>query len=175
MNTKKTLALLAVPTVILSALFMMGLGGQQYEGYVVVDAQRILQDSEMGREVQAEMENKQKQEQAVLQQMQEELQRLQKDSQNPSLSEADRQNLARIIQDKQTGLKRRYDDAQREFQKLSQQRLMELEKRIIPVLETVARENGFKMVFDKSRSGLAYSDPQLDITDMVVARLNSMR
>jgi len=173
--SKKTFAVLSIFAISFSAVFLLGLAQQQGEQYVVINAQEVLVKSNMGQQIQKEMEGMQQREQQRLEGMQEEVKQLEQRATNPSLSEADRQSLVAQLQNKRTGLQRAYEDAQRYFQKESQKKLQDLERRIMPVIEAVARENGFKMVFDVSSSGIAYSDPGVNITDLVVQRLNSMR
>jgi len=174
-NNKQTLAILSIVAISFSAIILLGMAQQQNEQYVVINAQNVLMKSNVGQQLSKELEAMQQQEQQKLSVLQNELRDLQKQAQSPTLSEDERQRIQTQYQQKQVAAQRAVQDAQRMIQQESQKRLQELEKLILPVIQTVARENGFKMVFDATSAGMAYFDASLDITDLVVQRLNSMQ
>jgi len=44
---------------------------------------------------------------------------------------------------------------------------------MIPIVETVAKENGLSLVFDLSAQNIAYSHPSLDITLDVIKKYDA--
>ena len=81
--------------------------------------------------------------------------------------------LQKDYQAKALDLKRFQDDAQRELEETQRKELSELEKRIMPVIDTVAKEQGFQLVFNKFQSGLLYADTGIDLTEAVITRFNT--
>jgi outer membrane protein len=54
-------------------------------------------------------------------------------------------------------------------QQISQQLVSEIKR----VVETIAAEDGYSIIFDSADGNLVYGDPSLDLTDRVVRELNS--
>jgi outer membrane protein len=50
-----------------------------------------------------------------------------------------------------------------------------MREEVLPIIETVAKERGFKLVLDLSISGVAYFDNTLDITDEVIKRYDASK
>ncbi len=78
------------------------------------------------------------------------------------------------IEEKQIALQRRRDDAQRDAGASQNAVLAELEGQLTPVVEALAQEMGFTVVFNSQTPGLLHFNPTVDITDALIARLNSM-
>ena len=51
----------------------------------------------------------------------------------------------------------------------------EFQKRLLPVIEEVAKEKGLHAVFSVADSGAAYVHPGLNITDEVVKKLDAKK
>jgi Skp family chaperone for outer membrane proteins len=175
MTKNRTLTMFAIVALLISTVFITGLAQQEYRDYVVINSQLILERSNMGKEIASQLERIQKSEQERLSQMQKRIVDLQKRLQNSSLNEGDRQNLTNQYQSQAIELRRHMEEAQIKLSRLSEQKLKELEARIMPAIKTHAREMGYKMIFDVSTSGLAYFDEHLDITNELVDLLNNMR
>jgi len=61
-----------------------------------------------------------------------------------------------------------------ERDEVQRRELGELEKRIMPVINDVAREQGYSLVFNKFNSGLLFAeDRTVDLTDAVIARFDA--
>ena len=52
-------------------------------------------------------------------------------------------------------------------------RVGELERRVLPVIEAVAKELGYALVFNKFQSGLLHAESGVDITDAVIQKFNT--
>ena len=78
------------------------------------------------------------------------------------------------IEEKQIALQRRRDDAQRDAGASQNAVLAELEGQLTPVVSALAEEMGFTVVFNSQTPGLLHFTPTVDITDALIARLNSM-
>ncbi len=142
----------------------------------VIEVQRIVQESAVGKESLARVQKLQQGKQDELTKRQKELRELEQkiQDQGKSLSEDAMEKLQKEYQGKAVDLKRFQDDAQRELEEAQRKELGDLEKRIMPVINDVAREQGFQLVFNKFNSGLLFADDKAtDITELVITKFNS--
>jgi outer membrane protein len=142
----------------------------------VIEVQRIVQESAIGKESLARVQKLQQAKQEDLTRRQKELRDLETkiQDQGKSLSEDAMEKLQKEYQAKAVELKRFQDDAQRELEESQRKELGDLEKRIMPVITEVAREQGYQLVFNKFNSGLLFADDKsVDLTDSVITKFNS--
>ena len=81
--------------------------------------------------------------------------------------------LKKELEDKVIELQRFNDDANRELQKSQEKMLLEIQGKVMPIINAVGREGGYTMIFNKFESGLVYADEAIDITAEVMTRLNN--
>jgi outer membrane protein len=142
----------------------------------VIEVQKIVQESAVGKESLARVQKIQQAKQDDLAKRQKELREMEQkiQDQGKSLSEDAMEKLQKDYQAKALDLKRFQDDAQRELEESQRKELGELEKRIMPVINEVAREQGYALVFNKFNSGLLFADDKaVDLTEAVITRFNS--
>ncbi|HXO20202.1 MAG TPA: OmpH family outer membrane protein, partial [Thermoanaerobaculia bacterium] len=48
-----------------------------------------------------------------------------------------------------------------------------IDQRVMPVINQVGKEQGYTLIFRKFESGLIYADEAIDITDLVIKRLDA--
>ena len=143
----------------------------------VIEVQKIVQESAVGKESLARVQKVQQAKQDELAKRQKELRDMEQkiQDQGKSLSEDAMEKLQKDYQAKALDLKRFQDDAQRELEESQRKELGDLEKRIMPVINEVAREQGYTLVFNKFNSGLLYADDKsVDLTEAVITKFNSM-
>ena len=143
----------------------------------VIEVQRIVQESAVGKESLARVQKLQQGKQDELTKRQKELRDLEQkiQDQGKSLSEDAMEKLQKDYQGKAVDLKRFQDDAQRELEEAQRKELGDLEKRIMPVINEVAKEQGYQLVFNKFNSGLLFADDKsTDLTEAVITKFNSM-
>jgi outer membrane protein len=142
----------------------------------VIEVQRIVQESAVGKESLARVQKLQQAKQEDLVKRQKELRDLEQkiQDQGKSLSEDAMEKVQKDYQAKAVELKRFQDDAQRELEEAQRKELGDLEKRIMPVINEVAREQGYQLVFNKFNSGLLFADDKsVDLTEAVITKFNS--
>jgi outer membrane protein len=142
----------------------------------VIEVQRIVQESAIGKESLARVQKLQQAKQEDLQKRQKELRDLETkiQDQGKALSEDAMEKLQKEYQAKAVELKRFQDDAQRELEEAQRKELGDLEKRIMPVINDVAKEQGYQLVFNKFNSGLLFADDKsVDLTEAVITKFNS--
>ena len=141
----------------------------------VIEVQRIVQESAVGKESLARIQKVQTAKTEDLTKRQTELRDLEKkiQDQGKSLSEEAMEKAQKDYQSKALELKRFQDDAQRELEELQRKELGELERWVLPVIESVAKELGYTLIFNKYQSGLLHADGSVDITDAVIQKFNT--
>ena len=167
--------LIAATAVATAALLALPASAQSAQKVGVIEVQRIVQESAVGKESLARIQKVQAGKQEDLGKRQTELRDLEKriQEQGKSLSEEAMEKLQKDYQAKALELKRFQDDAQRELEELQRKELGELEKKVLPVIEAVSKELGYALVFNKYQSGLLHADGGVDITDAVIQKFNT--
>ena len=163
-------------TVVLAAIVTaVALPAAAQTKVAVIDVQRVVTESDPGKEVMQKLramsDSKAQQGQAL----QQELTALQDqfNKQRFTVSETRQAEMSKQIEDKQIAIKRFQDDAQRELQDAQRRELGGLEERILPIINDIGRERGLTLIFNKFQSGLVYADDAVDITDDVITKFNT--
>jgi outer membrane protein len=139
----------------------------------IVNAQEIMQNSFQGKEIERELLSVQEEKKAEMKSLENQIKALEKVLLgSPNMDHAERQQRETELQDLRIHLKRKYEDAQNEISKLSMQRLSELEKEIMPLIDQIGKEMGFTLILDVTQSGIVYFDQSIDITQQVVLILD---
>ena len=141
----------------------------------VIDVQRVVTESDPGKEVMQSLRVLSDAKAQEGQTLQQELATLQDqfNKQRFTVSEARQAEMSKEIEDKQIAIRRFQDDAQRELQDAQRRELGSLEERILPIINQVGQEQGLTLIFNKFQSGLVYADQNIDITDSVIQRFNT--
>jgi outer membrane protein len=140
----------------------------------VINVQRVLADSAAGKAAFDNLQNRQKQAVDRLSAMEEEIRRLEVDFQQKRLSMAEDRigEMQKQISDRKIALQRTAQDAERDLTAERDRSLAALEQDIMPVINEIGREMGFALIFNKLESGLVFASDAVDITDIVVKRVN---
>jgi outer membrane protein len=141
----------------------------------VIDVQRVVTESDPGKEALQKLKVLQD---AKIEQgrgMQQELSALQEQLSKQRLTLSDQRlaDLSKEIEDKKIALQRFQDDAERALDEARRKELGGLENRIMPVINEIGTERGLTLIFNKFQSGLVYADDAVDITDDVIRRFNT--
>lgn len=84
-----------------------------------------------------------------------------------------REEQVRLVQRLQVDLQRIVEDAQAELQRLQGELEASLRAKLLPAVLFVARERALKVVLRRDDPNLLWADPELDITDAVMARMDT--
>jgi len=141
----------------------------------VIDVQRVVTESDPGKEALQKLKALQDAKIEEGRAMQQELTSMQEQmaKQRFTLSEELIAELSKQMEDKQIELQRFQDDAERELDEARRRELGGLENRIIPVINALGAERGYTLIFNKFQSGRVYADEAVDITDDVIRRFNT--
>jgi len=167
---------LTIRTVVLAAILMaVALPAAAQSKVAVIDVQRVVTESDPGKEVMGRLRNLSDAKAQEGQTLQQQLATLQDqfNKQRFTVSEARQAEMSKEIEDKQIAIRRFQDDAQRELQEAQRRELGGLEERILPIINQIGQEQGYTLIFNKFQSGLVYADEAVDITDQVITRFNT--
>lgn len=142
----------------------------------VIDVNRVLAESAAGKAAYTALQGVQKGHVERIKAMEEEVTRLEADYQQKrlSLSEDNLSAIEKQIADKRVALQRYGQDAERDLQAQRAQTLKTLNDRIMPLVEEVGKEMGFAVIFNKYESGLVYASDAVDITNVIVQRVDQI-
>ncbi|HEY0513732.1 MAG TPA: OmpH family outer membrane protein [Thermoanaerobaculia bacterium] len=141
----------------------------------VIDTEKILLSSQAGKKAVADLKKLQEQREKELGARAQELKDLQAKINDGRLSLAQDKlaDLSKQYEEKEIGLKRAQDDANRELTKKRDDMLAAIDERVMPVINQVGKELGYTLIFRKFESGLIYADEAVDITGTVIQRLDT--
>jgi len=141
--------------------------------YVVL--QRIANESADGRVATTRIQALQQKKAAELNEKNKQIQGLQQklEKEGSVMSVAAQADLQKQVEKLNVDVQRFTQDAQAEVQELQQELQADFQKKLLPVINTVAADMGLLMVFSQVDSGLVWADPGLDVTAEVIKRFDS--
>jgi outer membrane protein len=140
----------------------------------VINTEQILLDSATGKKALADLKKLQEQKEGEIRAKQQEIKDLQAKASDGRLSLA-QDKLAEMdkqLEDKMIALRRFQDDATRDLNKRKDDVLGQIDGKVMPVINQIGKEMGYTLIFRKFESGLIYADDAIDITPMVIQRLD---
>ena len=144
------------------------------EGIAFVDVRKALFTSMEGRTAQKRFAELQEEKRSMLVPLRDELTRLGEEFERQKyvLSESALSEKRLDLMKRQRDLERDMREAEDELE-LEQVRLLQpVEKQVIAAIQEIGKEKGFSMILDRGAQGVVYHRDSLDITDLVVKRLN---
>lgn len=182
MSTRKELALSTlIAAALAGGVWLFGAVGAMADPQgemriAVIDEQRIFTESRVGREALDRLQRLQDEKLAEGQARQQEIERLRRRVAEGrlTLSEDRLSELQAELEEKLVAFRRYQDDVERQLERERTQTLSRIERQVMPIIERVGREQGINLIFNKFGSGLVYADEGVDITDLVIERVNDM-
>jgi outer membrane protein len=141
----------------------------------VIDTEKILLSSNAGKKVVADLKRLQEQREKELAARAAELKDLQAKISDGRLSLAQDKltDLSKQYEEKEIAIRRAQDDATRELNKKRDDMLAQIDQRVMPVINQVGKDLGYTLIFRKFESGLIYADEAIDITSVVIQRMDT--
>ena len=141
----------------------------------VIDVQRVVAESDPGKEAIQKLKVVQDAKIQEGQTMQQELATLrdQINKQRFTVSEERLAEMTKELEDKNIAIRRFEDDAKRELEEARRRELGGLEEQILPIINQIGQDEGITVIFNKFQSGLVYADEAVDITDEVIRQFNT--
>lgn len=143
----------------------------------VVNSQEVLQKSVEGKRVLSQLEKERNENRAKLEQLDEEIRKLQSklNTQRLSLSPEALTQLQNDIEEKQTQRRRMAEDMNREMQNLSQKLFQRVQQELLPIIEEMGKEKNLDLIFDLSQSGVIYFKPTINLTSQLIERYDAQK
>jgi outer membrane protein len=141
----------------------------------VIDTEKILLSSQAGKKALADLKKLQEQKETELRAKAQELKDLQTKITEGRLSLAQDKlaELSKQYEEKEIALRRQQDDATRELNKKRDEMLAQIDGRVMPVINQAGKDLGYTLIFRKFESGLIYADEAVDITSLIIQRLDA--
>jgi Skp family chaperone for outer membrane proteins len=138
----------------------------------VIDIDRVAAESQPGKDLFDKLKEENDKLAAERAGREQEIRDMQAKAASEVLSADAKARLQREMERKSTDAKRWLEDAQREFQQRQQEEEEAFQRLLAPVVEAVAKEQGIGLIL-RATPGLTFVlDPKLDLTPLVVQRLN---
>lgn len=139
----------------------------------VFDADRILAESLAGKQALALFNQLREQRTGEVQAQQIEFNTLRQQGLQATPGSPEAVSIQRRVEDKSLQLQRLNEDIQNELGARQAALTEDITQKIAAIIDTLGSERGFTMIFNIVQSGLAYFDPAVDLTDEIIARLDT--
>lgn len=142
--------------------------------YVVL--QRIANESAQGRTATGRIQAVQQAKAADLAEKNKQLQSFQAKLEKEAsvLSSTAAGELQKQVERLQVDIQRATQDAQAEVQELQQELQNEFQRKLMPIIDAVAKEKNLQMVFSVADAGVVWAYPGLDVTGDVIKRFDQV-
>lgn len=141
--------------------------------FVYVNTQAILQQAPGAAEARETWASELENYRSEVEQLRTEIDSLRSslDRQRDMLSDSAESRREEELQQKQQQLAQRVQELEQQAAQRQQELLNPILEQVQSVLQEIREEQGYTMVFDASAAGLLAADPDLDITGLVIQRL----
>lgn len=141
----------------------------------VINTEQILVESQTGKKAIAELKKLQDAKEAELKAKEQEIRDLQVklNEGRLSLAQDKLEELQKQMEEKTIAGRRLQDDANRELGKKRDELLGGVDQKVMPLINQIGKEMGYTLIFRKFESGLIYADEAVDITKLVITRLDA--
>jgi outer membrane protein len=142
-----------------------------------VDMNVIAQGSIAGKDASKKLSDFQSRKVGELSEKNKQLQAMttRRDSGTGVLNDSARAQLDKDIDKLQRDIQFQQQNAQAEYQDLQNELMGDFQKRIIPVIDELAKEKGLHAIYSVAESGVAYVNPGLDLSAEVIKRLDAKK
>ncbi len=166
----RVIGLLAVGLAV-SAAPALGQAALQKVG--VFDADRILADSQAGQQALALFNQLRDQRASELQVQQDEINVLRQQALQATPGSLQAASIQRQLEDKTLQIQRLNEDVQNELGQRQAVLTSDITQKIAGIIDALGAEEGYAMIFNSVQSGLVYVDPAIDLTDLIITRLDA--
>lgn len=168
---KKTIALMAV---LLLVVAVAGPAAAREAKVGIIISDRILTEYPEAQDAQKILEEEIAEWQRQAQEMEEELQTLDQELAEGSMfySEEKKAEVQTKFQRKMLEYREFQANIERRAMQRNQELFAPINQRIQEVIDEIAAQDGYDIILDAVGTAIAYADPSLDITDLVLEELN---
>jgi len=150
---------------------------QQPTKIAAVNSQAVLERSVEGKKVIAQLQQKDKSNQAALTKMDDDIRQLETklNTQRLTLTDEALIQLNSDLEKKRKDRQRFAEDSLRDIQELQGRLFLKVQNELIAIIEQIGKEKGYELIFDLAKSGAVYFNPAIDITEDVVKRYDAAK
>jgi outer membrane protein len=140
----------------------------------VIDVEKVVSESRVGQDARAELQKLTEEKSQQGKALQDEVADLRRRIQEGELSLAEDklEGLRQQLEDRLIAFRRFQDDTARELNTRQEAILQDINRKVIPVIDQVARELEVTLIFNKFQGALLYVDEAYDVTGLVIQRFN---
>lgn len=176
----KNVKLLASASLILGSLPLASADedeAQRDKGLAIVDIQRVVNESIIGKAARSNVEAQIKKSKAKLSNLQSDLEKGQSELQKQAgvLSASALDERREALSRKQLDVQRSYQDIQEQLAKLNEREIKKVVDEANKVVDALAQERGYTFVFERDRRSVVYASPRIDITEEVIKTLDKRK
>jgi outer membrane protein len=139
----------------------------------VVDTEKILTSSKAGNNALAALKQDQEKAENQLKRDAQEIKDIEQRINAGSVPPAQLAQFNKQLADKRLALSRAQDEATRNLTKKRDEMLGQIDVKVMPVINQFGKEMGYTAVFRKFESGLIYADDSIDVTALIIQRLDA--
>jgi Skp family chaperone for outer membrane proteins len=165
-------------TLVLMGAAMAAAGyAQQGSKIGVVNSQDVLEKSAEGKKVIARLQDKDRQTQAALTKLDDEIRQIETrlNTQRLTLTDEAVIQMTSDLDKKRTDRKRVSEDSTRELQELQYRMFNKVQGELLSIIEAIGRERNLDIVLDLAKSGAVYFSPAINVTDEVIRRYDASK
>lgn len=138
----------------------------------VIDFQKVISESEAGKKVQGEIQQKGRQMESDLQELAREIEELDKQLARDAMvmSREKRQEKQRELEIKKYDLQSLQKDYESEFRQLQSKMVAKLQEEILKLAEEIGKKEGYLLIIEKNAA--VYYPSSIDMTDEIIRKYN---
>ena len=142
----------------------------------IVDSQRIVDNSDMGKASSKTLKDRWNEMTATLKEKESEIERMQKEFDQKSLvmNKEAREDQERILRNKVNDLQTLERQYSRVLHELQNNLLGELGQKVGKIVEEIGKKEGYTLIMQRNGGGVMYAPNEIDITDKVIRKLNAL-
>jgi outer membrane protein len=150
---------------------------QSHETLAIVDVQRIVNDSIVGKAAKSNLEGQISKAKLKLAGLKSEFekQKSELEKQSAILSGSALEQRKEALGKKQVDFQRAYQDMQQELAKANDKEIGKVIKQVNEVVKDLADTRGYAFVFEKDRQSVLFASGRIDITDEVISALDKKK
>jgi len=143
----------------------------------IVDVQRVVNESIIGKAARSNMESQIQKAKVKLSNLQADLEKGKADLQKQSaiLSGSALEERREALGKRQLEVQRAYQDMQERLAKTNDKEIRRVIEEVQKVVDEMAEQKGYSFIFEKDRQSVIYANPQIDITQDVVKILDKRK
>lgn len=158
-------------SLLLAALASPGAAQEGASKIAVVDLDRVIITSPLGREMQQILQKLEEDTQAQLKVHAEKAQQIRQQANAENVTEDELRALQQQLEDENIAGRRIRDDAERQAKKIQDEGLQRIEEQLRPVFERLRDEEGYDLIINNAPGLVVIASPTVDITQKVLSTL----